>query len=119
MPRVAVTAGRRNAEVVGAGKQDYGFWMNVIKFPILKSPEDVLNFICTPSEVGCIPAKKILRPVGKQIGIVGCPPTTCNGVALKINVDTALFGLFQQLVMRNERIFVGSGNRLIGRDIGT
>ena len=87
-----VAPGRHpGAHIVRSGEQDDDLRMDAVQFAVLQSPEDVLSGVCAPSEIGRVPAEKVLRP------------------------DHALFGLLQQLAVSGEGILVGSGGRPIGR----
>src|SRR5713101_6480557 len=50
--------------VVGAGKYYYDLRVYVIEFAIFQPPEDVLDRIRAPAEVGGIPTKEVLLPIG-------------------------------------------------------
>ena len=54
------------ADVVGAGQQNHDLRIYVIQLAVVQAPEDVLNSIRAPAEIGRIPAEEVLIPVGEQ-----------------------------------------------------
>ncbi len=84
---------------------------------MVQAPENILNGIAAPTEIGGVPAYEILPPVRQEIFILSIAgaPAPCDRIALEINADAALPRLFQQLRMRDPGIPVGPGNGLVGR----
>ena len=87
--------GNRVADVVGAGQQNDDFRIHSVHLSVVEPPEDVLDPVRPPAEIGRIPSVEIARPTRQQIGTVGRPPTPRDRIAREIDVDPALLGLFE------------------------
>ena len=105
--RFALAGQRDVADVVGSGEQDDDFRIHSIQLSIVQSPKNILNFIGAPAEISRIPAVEVLIPVGQQSGIIGCAPAPGYGVTLEVDIDGALPGFLQKLVMRRGRVRIG------------
>ena len=85
----------RIANVVRARQQNDDLGIHSVQFAVVETPEDVLDLIGAPSEIGRIPTEEILFPIGQQLGIIRGPPAARNGIALEIDVDATLPGFLQ------------------------
>ena len=54
--------------IVGADHQDDDFWVHPVNLSVVQPPEDVLNGVRAPAEVGRVPAVEMLFPVSQQPG---------------------------------------------------
>ena len=89
--------------------------MNAIKFAVLQSPQDVLDRVSPPSEVGRIPAKEILVPVRQELWIVRGTPAARDGVPRKIDVDAPFLQILAHLLVRQCGVGVSPRHRSINR----
>src|SRR5262245_15751553 len=73
---VVHTFGRFFPNIVRAAHQHDNSWIDVIQFTVFQSPENVLCRVAAPREVGSIPTKKVLPPVGQEMPVllVACTP---------------------------------------------
>ena len=62
---------RLAAEVVRAGEDHDDLGVDAVEFAVGETPEDVLNAVGTPAEVGGVPAEEILFPIGEELRVVG------------------------------------------------
>src|SRR5205085_5172850 len=107
--------GRCVTDVFCASKQNDDFGIDSIQLAVLQTPQDVLRPIGTPSEISRVPAEEILLPIGEQVGVVDGAPSSCDRVTFKVDVDPAMLRLPEQLRMSDQRVRVGSEDRLVGR----
>src|ERR1700693_106521 len=102
------------ADVVRACQQNDDLRVRVIQLAVIQPPEDVLNSIRPPTEVGGIPAEEVLVPIGEQLRVIRRAPSPGDGVTFEIYIDTALLSFLNQLRVGDERVCVSSGNGNVG-----
>ena len=110
---IGACCGSGIAHIIRAGEQHDHFRIHSIEFAILQTPENVFGLVGSPAEVGDVPTKEVLFPVGEQFRIICGSPAACDGVTFKINVDAAFSRLVQQLLVGDERVGVGSRGGLV------
>ena len=105
------------AHVVNAGEEDDDLWVYTIEFAMLQAPEDVLDSIGAPTEIGGVPPEEIGSPVFPQGSVlgVGGSPTARDGVAEEIDIDSALVRFLEELLVSDKGIAVCTGSGLSGR----
>jgi hypothetical protein len=81
---------------------------DAIELAVFQPPQDVLDPVGAPSEVGGIPAEEICVPVREQRRVIERAPPPGNRIADKIHVDAAGVRLAHQFGVRRHRIRVGS-----------
>jgi len=61
-----VVAARRHcpADIVGTGQEHDDLRIYAVQFAVVQAPQNILNGVGTPAEVGGIPSEEILFPVG-------------------------------------------------------
>ena len=103
------------SDVVDAREHHDDFWVNFIEFPVLQTPQHVFDQVSAPAEIGRVPAEEICVPVREQFRVVGRAPPPRDRVADEINVNAPFPGFFDQLLVGNLRIPVGSRRSERGR----
>jgi hypothetical protein len=107
---------RRHAapDIISAGEQNDHFGVEAVEFTVLQAPEDVLDPICTPAEIGSVPAEEVGLPVLEQLRIIRGTPSARDRVAFEVDIDAALFGLFEELLVRQLGVLIHARRGLIG-----
>ena len=106
---------RMVAEVVGAPHEDDDFGVYAIEFAVIETPEDVLQRIASPAEVGGVPAVKGVFPVDEEFRVVRRSPAPGDGVTHKVKINAALGALGEELLVGGEGIGIGARAGLVGR----
>ena len=84
--------GRSPTLLVPASSDDH-LRIHAIELAVLQAPEDVLDPVGAPAEVGGVPAEEVLLPVGEELRIVGRAPAARDRVAFEVDVDRSLLAL--------------------------
>ena len=65
--------------------------MNIVQLAVGEAPENVLDRVASPTEVGGIPTEEVPGPVGEELPVlrIARAPAARDGVALEVHVDTA------------------------------
>lgn len=104
----------RAGDVVGAGEDHDDARVDAIEFAVLRAPEDVLEAVGAPREVTGVPAGERGVPVREESGVVGRTPAAGDRVADEIQIDAALAGLREQLLVREGGVRIGAWRRRAG-----
>src|SRR5690606_21470065 len=103
-------------DVVGPGLQDEHFRLHTIELAIPKTPEHVLRAVAAPREVGGVPSREAIAPLGEEVRIVGGAPAPRDRIADEVHVDLALLRLGEQLLVRDSRILIATLDGTVPRD---
>ena len=103
-------------DIVDPGQHDDDFWVYPVEFTILKPPEDVLDAVGPPAEVGHVPTEEVGLPVFKQRAVAGVrrAPTSGNRVTDEEHINAPLAGLGEKLFVREAGVGIGAGDGLGG-----
>jgi hypothetical protein len=63
----------RISDVIRASEQHNNLRIHSVELPVSEPPEDVLNCIGAPPQIGRIPPEEVLIPIGQQVRIIGGP----------------------------------------------
>src|SRR3954464_6465416 len=80
------------SDVVRSREHDDDLRVHTIELAMFEAPENVLDLVGAPSEVGGVPAEEIRPPVREQLRVVEGAPAAGDRVADEIDIDAPLSG---------------------------
>ena len=106
----------RPVDVVDTREHDDDFGIHAVQLPVPQPPQNILNLVRTPAKIRRVPAEEVRVPIGEVVLVLSIAgaPSAGDRVTLKINVDSALFCFFEQLLMRELRVCIPARSGNIG-----